>query len=67
MPAVMIWHNLGHLRSIDSMYLGDWYRIYCYERCEGWGARVVMLRADRAEDLSPVFQDWTKIEIENLP
>lgn len=64
-PQIMIWHYFGHLKNLDYADIDENYKIYCYDYCSGWGADVVMVRADL--DLSEQFSDWETITISSQP
>jgi arabinofuranosyltransferase len=66
-PSVMIWQYVRHLRSVDRATLDDEYLTYCHDFCNNWlDADIVMIRKDRAKDLSPYFADWELLTISEL-
>jgi len=65
-PSVMIWHYAGQLRKLDASAVDSEYVTYCYSRCDTWSADVVMIRRDRAGQLSSYFEDWKNITISEL-
>lgn len=66
-PSVMVWQYVRHLRSLEWDTLDDEYVTYCHDYCNNWlQADIVMIRKDRAKDLSPYFADWELVTISAL-
>lgn len=66
-PSVMIWQYVRHLRSVDWAALDDEYVTYCHDYCNNWfEADIVMIRKDRAKDLSTYFDDWEMVILSEL-
>lgn len=61
-PSVMVWHYAEHMKSI-SPEQRDYYESYCLGPCDNWNGFLVMIRADRKNDLGPAFSDWRIIDI----
>ncbi len=67
-PTVMVWHDAGHLESLDPAALNRAYATVCVDRCDAlrrapsWVGTIVMIRRDRARALRPAFGDGVPVE-----